>query len=758
MDNEFKRLKKEEDEYFKNKRNTFVASQRNNDFQRKKNDVAEFDYHLLDSKPIASASDQKSQTSQSVLDQKKSEAREKLKQEMYSQFTGLVDRGEMNSPYSGIDTTRNVSGKRNIGGGSFEHSELYALAQEEIKRNRSKESMLAFALSTPDSTLPLSGVTQITNDLRRSPAQVAYEKSLASQYEKQKKNQEQQVNNWANEHPILASAASLASSPFSGIDYLNQFVQYQAIGETLPSGNLFPGELTQTLRTGASENMSDTGKLLYQLGTSTADGLIADKLSGGNPLIGGLILAGAAASATANDVRARGGTDEQALARGAETGLMEALGESLSLGNLKALKTLPVSDLKTFLKNIEKSMLVNFSDGTLASAANALFDFLHMKELSNYALLVDEYKASGMSERDAKKAAGEDIIQQILADGTTDGMIGAGMSTAVQGVNLVNSGAFDIDAIDAFVDNFIKDWTSGKIKSSTGANIPATNWNPMMNVANPLLPQMRPAFAMDGYNGWQDTEVNGPYLQPWLTKDSYQFAENEGRSFAKSENDFDSPMNSLENFEEPVYDGSDLVKEHLGEVPEYKTEEDTHEDNANKILRQNRRDEAKERYGLSYEESKAIVEYVGGDAYAWTSIQRGEDRYERTEYSDYWIEQLTNGLRKMPTFEGRTYRNLVFNEKKDYNAFLREYALGEKVRLKAFSSASKVPNGYVAKDGFMVHLVIDGVSARDISESYSVPSQQEVIFMPGTNLRIEFIGSANDGNLLIYAKEVSQYG
>lgn len=55
-------------------------------------------------------------------------------------------------------------------------------------------------------------------------------------------------------------------------------------------------------------------------------------------------------------------------------------------------------------------------------------------------------------------------------------------------------------------------------------------------------------------------------------------------------------------------------------------------------------------------------------------------------------------------------------------------------------------------------MVIDGFSGRDISESYSLPGQQEVVHLPGAKLRITDVRTANDGNPLIYAKEVLTNG
>ncbi len=89
---------------------------------------------------------------------------------------------------------------------------------------------------------------------------------------------------------------------------------------------------------------------------------------------------------------------------------------------------------------------------------------------------------------------------------------------------------------------------------------------------------------------------------------------------------------------------------------------------------------------------------------------------------------------------------------------MNEHNLGNVVALKVFRSASKDPNGYVVGGDYMVHMVIDGVSGRDMSENYSAPKQQEVVLMPGIKLAITRISTANGGNVLIHVKEETENG
>lgn len=55
-------------------------------------------------------------------------------------------------------------------------------------------------------------------------------------------------------------------------------------------------------------------------------------------------------------------------------------------------------------------------------------------------------------------------------------------------------------------------------------------------------------------------------------------------------------------------------------------------------------------------------------------------------------------------------------------------------------------------------MVIDGVTGRDIADSYSIPRQQEVIYLSETKIHITAVKIANDGHPLIYAQEVGKNG
>ncbi|MEA4920624.1 MAG: strawberry notch family protein [Clostridiaceae bacterium] len=168
--------------------------------------------------------------------------------------------------------------------------------------------------------------------------------------------------------------------------------------------------------------------------------------------------------------------------------------------------------------------------------------------------------------------------------------------------------------------------------------------------------------------------------------------------------------------------------------------------------------DAKSKLNLSDDESYALELWGAGSAYELTDLQRNQPISEWSEYDTYLIELITKGLLKHPKYFGITYRNLLFGragqDPSAYSDFLNKHSLGATVSLKAFTASSKDPNGYIVSGEQIIHMVIDGQTGYDISETYSTPEQKEVIYLPGTLLSITSIGTANDGHPIIYAKEI----
>ncbi len=126
-----------------------------------------------------------------------------------------------------------------------------------------------------------------------------------------------------------------------------------------------------------------------------------------------------------------------------------------------------------------------------------------------------------------------------------------------------------------------------------------------------------------------------------------------------------------------------------------------------------------------------------------------------SEADKQYIYELQNALNKFPTFSGRTYRNLKFTDVQSYNDFLEEHMENKIISLKSFASTSKNPNGYPLFGQYVVHMVFEGVSGRDIADTYGIPRQQEVLYLPRTKYVVNSVTEANDGKILIYVKEIA---
>ena len=199
----------------------------------------------------------------------------------------------------------------------------------------------------------------------------------------------------------------------------------------------------------------------------------------------------------------------------------------------------------------------------------------------------------------------------------------------------------------------------------------------------------------------------------------------------------------------------DIVENGDYTSPEYETAETRKPIVATdfKADKQRRADAAKE-YGLSNDEASRLSNYVEG--LLCYRLNKKMIAGTLTDGELRLVDSIRNALLKMPEYSGRTYRNLQFKSEKEYNGFLSEYTEGTIVELKAFTSTSKLPNGYTKFGNGVVHLVIDGVSGRDVADTFGLPRQQEVIYLPDTLIEIKKITIANDGNPLIFVQEVKR--
>ncbi len=181
--------------------------------------------------------------------------------------------------------------------------------------------------------------------------------------------------------------------------------------------------------------------------------------------------------------------------------------------------------------------------------------------------------------------------------------------------------------------------------------------------------------------------------------------------------------------------------------------------------------------GNQSKEAAAVKDYMGDAIQYAEGLVEAFDRLAVAAVENYQAAIVKNGAEQeaptvarqhrkvnvdgasdLPKLNGRTYRNLSFANQESLNLFMEEHKTGENADVDYFLSSSKDPNGYSVSGDYVAHMVIDGFSGRDISESFSIPGQREVVYLPGTKLHIVSVTTANDGNPLIYVQEVKENG
>ncbi|MGM9646767.1 MAG: hypothetical protein ACI3YH_01380, partial [Eubacteriales bacterium] len=221
---------------------------------------------------------------------------------------------------------------------------------------------------------------------------------------------------FADDHPVLGSAASIVTSLGSGLEYVVDAIKYKTgIDDEMDTNRM--AIITNTMRGTVSEKVSweiagwDAGKFLYNTAMSGLDSAAAMFTPG---IGGGAVLGLSAAAQGTNDALERGMGSEQAFWNGLVSGVFEGLFESVSISKFKALKEVNPETFKDIAKNIGKSMLTNASDETLTEIANIAYDTIANGEFANYTL------------EDLTNGAWVDALGQIAEAGGSGALMGVG--------------------------------------------------------------------------------------------------------------------------------------------------------------------------------------------------------------------------------------------------------------------------------------------------------------------------------------------
>ena len=292
---------------------------------------------------------------------------------------------------------------------------------------------------------------------RQSVNSYGYDYDEMEQYQQRQREEaeniqaRQNVISFAKEHPVAASALSVAVQPAAGLDYLQQLISNIGHNDMdnaetyrpLSANNMTISNFVNDVRGSVSEEIEkntdweifgqNVASFAYQTGMSIADSaLLVGTMGSGASLFMGL----SSAAQGASDALSRGANNSQAILAGLASGAAEMLFEKFSIDQL--LKPKSVTSVKRLLQETLKQAGVEASEEGLTEISNILTDAAIMGESSNFSSSVEQYKAQGMSESAAQKQAYLDMIGQVgwaAAGGALSGGVMGGPVNAMRYVS-----------------------------------------------------------------------------------------------------------------------------------------------------------------------------------------------------------------------------------------------------------------------------------------------------------------------------------
>ncbi len=287
-------------------------------------------------------------------------------------------------------------------------------------------------------------------------------------------DRQQKDAEWAKEHPVLASAASIVVTPFEGINAAFNSLGSVMTGEEIrrvnvySSGDVFRQAVSQDIY----ENYGEGWAFAYNTGMSMADSgvLIAGSIATGgalgaagvtssgvitatNTVISATTMGSRAYVSTLNDALDRGLSDGKAVGLAFSSATVETLMESYSVGHLINLEGKlgegTLSLLQKATSKIANPTLqkIAFNSGYFAlgaisqgicegeeefctEIANHYLDEMISGDLSSYNLAIKNYIVAGNSEIEARRLATLDYygqVEQAFLGGFASGcLFGAG--------------------------------------------------------------------------------------------------------------------------------------------------------------------------------------------------------------------------------------------------------------------------------------------------------------------------------------------
>lgn len=218
---------------------------------------------------------------------------------------------------------------------------------------------------------------------------------------------------YAEEHPILATASSIAFKPLEAIGQIDNALKY--IGGNPNDENSLanlPAQMNTTMRGTVRSNIDNPLlKFGYDVGTSMGDMVLSNRLGVGNNNLSLILMGGEAANETYTQLLNEGYTKTDAMVMSTVAGGAEIITEKIPMEEI-------FSADKKGIRQILKSALFEGVEEVESDVINDIADILY-SQLSDRGQIkseIEAYMAKGMSEEDAQYAVFNDHLKQAAYD------------------------------------------------------------------------------------------------------------------------------------------------------------------------------------------------------------------------------------------------------------------------------------------------------------------------------------------------------
>lgn len=245
---------------------------------------------------------------------------------------------------------------------------------------------------------------------------------------------------FADKNGVAGTLETFALKPLTAttnaFNELGNYIAGRPIGSD-EGMNAF-SETPNAMRGAVKENISESidNKVLrnlanfgYDISTSIGD-MGTSMLAGPGSLA---LMSVEAGSDKLNDVKRKNLTPDQMMASAFTSASIEALTEKIPLDNLfKMAKSGAKKSTKEIIKNVLKQAGTEASEEAISEVSNSIMDYLITGDESDYMQSVNQYKASGLSDAEARNRARMDVVKNVgmsaLAGGVSGGVMAGGAS------------------------------------------------------------------------------------------------------------------------------------------------------------------------------------------------------------------------------------------------------------------------------------------------------------------------------------------